>query len=435
MAEPVIVAGGGLAGCEAAWQLARLGNRVRLMEMKPRRYSPAHHSGDLAELVCSNSLRSDRLENAVGLLKEEMRRMGSLILRAADATRVPAGGALAVDREGFSRYITAAIENHPLIELVREEVAEIPEGPCVIATGPLTADALANRIAELGTLSFFDAAAPIVARESLNMEVVFRASRYGRGEDYLNCPMNAAEYEAFHRALVAAETADPHGFEKKRVFEGCLPVEILAERGALTFGPLKPVGLTDPRTGRMPFAVVQLRQDDAAGEMFNLVGFQTRLKQGEQRRVFRMIPGLENAQFLRYGVMHRNTFLKSPGLLTPQYRLKDRPAYFAGQMTGVEGYVESAASGMVAGLALALELQGEPPLPLNNQTALGALGCYISGYAGSNFQPMNMNYGLMEPLAERVRNKKERYERIARRALERVDAVAATVRALESAAK
>ena len=435
MAEPVIVAGGGLAGCEAAWQLARLGNRVRLMEMKPRRYSPAHHSGDLAELVCSNSLRSDRLENAVGLLKEEMRRMGSLILRAADATRVPAGGALAVDREGFSRYITAAIENHPLIELVREEVAEIPEGPCVIATGPLTADALANRIAELGTLSFFDAAAPIVARESLNMEVVFRASRYGRGEDYLNCPMNAAEYEAFHRALVAAETADPHGFEKKRVFEGCLPVEILAERGALTFGPLKPVGLTDPRTGRMPFAVVQLRQDDAAGEMFNLVGFQTRLKQGEQRRVFRMIPGLENAQFLRYGVMHRNTFLKSPGLLTPQYRLMDRPAYFAGQMTGVEGYVESAASGMVAGLALALELQGEPPLPLNNQTALGALGCYISGYAGSNFQPMNMNYGLMEPLAERVRNKKERYERIARRALERVDAVAATVRALESAAK
>ena len=435
MAEPVIVAGGGLAGCEAAWQLARLGNRVRLMEMKPRRYSPAHHSGDLAELVCSNSLRSDRLENAVGLLKEEMRRMGSLILRAADATRVPAGGALAVDREGFSRYITAAIENHPLIELVREEVAEIPDGPCVIATGPLTADTLANRIAELGTLSFFDAAAPIVARESLNMEVVFRASRYGRGEDYLNCPMNAAEYEAFHRALVAAETADPHGFEKKRVFEGCLPVEILAERGALTFGPLKPVGLTDPRTGRMPFAVVQLRQDDAAGEMFNLVGFQTRLKQREQRRVFRMIPGLENAQFLRYGVMHRNTFLKSPGLLTPQYRLKDRPAYFAGQMTGVEGYVESAASGMVAGLALALELQGEPPLPLNNQTALGALGCYISGYAGSNFQPMNMNYGLMEPLAERVRNKKERYERIARRALERVDAVAATVRALESAAK
>ncbi len=267
-------------------------------------------------MVCSNSLRSDRLENAVGLLKEEMRRMGSLILWAADATRVPAGGALAVDREGFSRYITAR-SNHPLIELVREEVAEIPEGPCVIATGRLTADALANRIAELGTLSFFDAAAPIVARESLNMEVVFRASRYGRGEDYLNCPMNAAEYEAFHRAFVAAETADPHGFEKKRVFEGCLPVEILAERGALTFGPLKPVGLTDPRTGRMPFAVVQLRQDDAAGEMFNLVGFQTRLKQGEQRRVFRMIPGLENAQFLRYGVMHRNTFLKSPGLLTP----------------------------------------------------------------------------------------------------------------------
>ena len=421
------VVGAGLAGCEAAWQLARQGIEVTLIEMKPEKMSPAHHSPLFAELVCSNSLRSDRLTNAVGLLKEEMRLCGSLVMAAADAARVPAGGALAVDRETFSGYITKTLREHPLVTVESREVTDIPEGSVIIATGPLTSDALSESIAKLPgleTLNFYDAAAPIVTLESLNMERVFRQSRYDRGDDYLNCPMTEAEYNAFVDALLEAETAEIHGFEENKVFEGCMPVESMARRGrmVLAFGPLKPVGLKDPRTGREPYAVVQLRQDNAAGTLYNLVGFQTRLKWPEQRRVFGMIPGLENAEFARYGVMHRNTFLHSPGFLNARFEMISRPqCYFAGQMTGVEGYVESAASGLVCGVSLARDLLGLTMTNLPGMTAMGAMGRYIST-PNRSFQPMNCTFGLLDSLPvdrehKKIRNKQQRYERISERSL------------------
>ena len=419
------VIGAGLAGSEAAWQLAKRGIDVTLYEMKPARMSPAHKSALFAELVCSNSLRSDRLQNAVGLLKEEMRLLDSLVMTAADTARVPAGGALAVDRESFSGYITETLSHHPHVTVVKEEITEIPDGPVIVATGPLTSDALAERIAALpgmSTLHFFDAAAPIVMADSLDMEKVFRASRYGRGDDYLNCPMDREQYDAFVEALLTAETAPVHGFEENMVFEGCMPVERMARRGhmVLAFGPMKPVGLPDPRTGKEAYAIVQLRQDDAAGSMYNLVGFQTRLKFGEQKRVFGMIPGLENAEFARYGVMHRNTFLHSPGLLDATYQMISRPGtYFAGQMTGVEGYVESAASGLLAGMALASRLQGREPVDFGTDTAIGALAHYVST-PNADFQPMNITFGLIDPLEKRVRNKAQRYEMISNRAISRV---------------
>jgi len=419
----VTVIGAGLAGSEAAWQLAKRGVDVTLYEMKPQKMSPAHKSPLFAELVCSNSLRSDRLQNAVGLLKEEMRVLDSLVMRAADHARVPAGGALAVDRESFSGYITQTLRSNPHVTVVVEEITHIPDGPVIVATGPLTSDALAEDIAALpgmSTLHFFDAAAPIVMAESLDMNKVFRASRYGRGDDYLNCPMNKEEYDAFVEALLAAETAPVHGFEENMVFEGCMPVESMARRGhmVLAFGPMKPVGLPDPKTGREAYAVVQLRQDDAAGSMYNLVGFQTRLKFGEQKRVFGMIPGLENAEFARYGVMHRNTFLHSPGLLDHNYCMLCRPdTYFAGQMTGVEGYVESAASGLTAGLALAQKLNGREPVEFPTATAIGALSHYIST-PNSDFQPMNITFGLIDGLDKRVRSKAQRYEMISQRAID-----------------
>ncbi len=422
------VIGAGLAGCEAAWQLATRGVHVVLIEMKPHSYTPAHHSEGFAELVCSNSLRSNQLTNAVGLLKEEMRQLGSLIMRAADATQVPAGGALAVDREKFSAYITKAVSEHPNITIERREVVDFPDAPVIIATGPLTSDALAEKIASLPglqTLNFYDAAAPIVSGESLDMTKVFRQGRYGRGDDYLNCPMNKDEYDAFYNAILTAEKADVHGFDGTQVFEGCMPIEVMAARGemVMAFGPMKPVGLTDPRTGREPYAVVQLRAENEAGTMYNLVGFQTRLKWGEQKRVFSMIPGLENAEFLRYGVMHRNTFLHSPGFLDANYQVISRPGvYFAGQMTGVEGYVESASSGMVAGISLARQLLGMEPVDFTNLTAIGALAHHVAGCT-TDFQPMNANFGLIAPYEKRIRNKQERYGHIAARALNVIEAL------------
>lgn len=421
------VIGAGLAGCEAAYQLAERGISVRLYEMKPVNRSPAHASDAFAELVCSNSLRSDRLQNAVGLLKEELRHLDSLILRAADATRVPAGGALAVDRAGFSEYITNVIKTHPNISVITGEVTSLPEPPAIIATGPLTAGPLFSAIEEcLGaSLHFYDAAAPVLFADSLDYSTVFRASRYERGEDYLNCPMTREEYYAFYHALVSAETVELHAFETPRVFEGCMPVEVMAKRGekTLAFGPLKPVGLTDPRSeGKKPYAVVQLRQDDAAGTLYNMVGFQTNLTFAEQRRVFRMIPGLQNAEFARYGVMHRNTFLRSPGLLGWDYQVKTKPGlYFAGQITGVEGYVESASSGFVAAVNLARNLMGRGPLDFTRSTAIGALSHYVSEYQGGDFQPMNVTYGIMESIPDAPRNKAERYEKMAERALAIVD--------------
>ena len=422
------VIGAGLAGCEAAWQLARRGIRVALYEMKPHRFTPAHKSAGFAELVCSNSLRSDQLTNAVGLLKEEMRQLGSLIMEAADKTRVPAGGALAVDREAFSAYVTRAIEENPLIMVVREEISEIPEGHVIIATGPLTSDALAEKIAALPgleTLNFYDAAAPIVSGESLDMTKVFRAGRYGRGDDYLNCPFTREEYMAFYEALLEAEKAEVHGFDGTQVFEGCMPIEVMASRGemVMAFGPMKPVGLTDPRTGREPYAAVQLRAENKEGTMYNLVGFQTRLKWGEQKRVFSMIPGLENAEFLRYGVMHRNTFLHSPGFLDERYQMIARPGtYFAGQMTGVEGYVESASSGMVAGISLARQMLGEEPVDFSELTAIGSLGRHVANASG-DFQPMNANFGLIAGCPKKIRNKQERYGAIAARSLDYIEAL------------
>ena len=422
------VIGAGLAGCEAAWQLQKRGIEVDLVEMKPEKYTPAHHAPGFAELVCSNSLRSDQITNAVGLLKEEMRQLGSLILREADAARVPAGGALAVDRKKFSQAVTAAMENHPNITVVRGEVTEIPEGNVIIATGPLTSDGLADKIAALpglGTLNFYDAAAPIVSGESLDMSKVFRQGRYGRGDDYLNCPMNREEYMAFYEALLTAEKAEVHGFDGTQVFEGCMPIEVMASRGemVMAFGPMKPVGLIDPRTGREPFAVVQLRAENAEGTMYNLVGFQTRLKWGEQKRVFSMIPGLENAEFLRYGVMHRNTFLHSPGFLDEHYQMLTRPGtYFAGQMTGVEGYVESASSGLVAGVSLARQILGLEPVDFSRLTAIGGLGYHVAKATG-DFQPMNANFGLIEGYPKKIRNKQERYGHIAARSLDYIEAL------------
>ena len=432
----VTVLGGGLAGCEAAWQLAQRGIPVKLYEMKPGKKSPAHHLDTMAELVCSNSLRSDRLTNAVGLLKAEMRLLGSLIMRVADETAVPAGGALAVDRDHFSEGIDQAIRQHPLITVIPEEVTEIPaEGTVIIATGPLTSDSLSEAIARmqgLSTLHFYDAAAPIVTADSLDMDKVFRMSRYDRGEDYLNCPMTQEEYFAFVHALQTAETAEVHGFEEKAVFEGCMPIESMAKRGdmVIAFGPCKPVGLKDPRTDKEPFAVVQLRQDNENATLYNIVGFQTRLRFPEQRRVFGMIPGLENAEFARYGVMHRNTFLNSPGFLDETYRVIAEPRLsFAGQITGVEGYVESAASGLLAGLSVACREKGEEPPHFSGRTAIGAMGRYVSS-PNARFQPMNCAFGLIDQLEvapgeKRMRNKQLRYEAISRRALAEVGQIAA----------
>lgn len=430
----VQVIGAGLAGCEAAWQLASRGIPVTLYEQKPIHMSPAHQSPLFAELVCSNSLRSDRIQNAVGLLKEEMRLMDSLIMQAAENARVPAGGALAVDREQFSNYITHALEQHPLVTIRKEEVTCIPESPAIIATGPLTSDKMAEAIAampEISTLNFYDAVAPIIAADSLDMTKIFRASRYERGDDYLNCPMTESEYTAFWQELVNAETAPIHGFEETKVFEGCMPVESMAKRGpmVLAFGPLKPVGLKDPRTGKEPFAVVQLRQDDAANTLYNIVGFQTRLMFPEQKRVFGMIPGLENAEFARYGVMHRNTFINSPGILDQHFQMIARPGlFFAGQMTGVEGYVESAGSGLVAGVSLAAKLQGKEMPDFTRMTALGALGAYVSSQ-NHHFQPMNVTFGIMEGITAKVKSKQQRYELIAARALEKVKELKASLEA------
>lgn len=430
----ITVVGAGLAGCEAAWQAANQGVKVTLCEMKPFKFSPAHHSPDFAELVCSNSLRADRLENAVGLLKEEMRRLNSVIIKAADETRVPAGGALAVDRKRFSERVTELICSHPLITVKHGEITEIPDGLCVIASGPLTSDSLSQSISKLTGeeyLHFFDAAAPIVEYDSIDMDKAYFAARYGRGgDDYINCPMNEEEYNAFYDALVSAETAPIKEFDEKelKVFEGCMPVEVMAKRGrnTLLFGPLKPVGLHDPRTGKLPCAVVQLRRDNAAGSLFNIVGFQTHLKFGEQKRVFSMIPALKNAVFVRYGVMHRNTYLDSPSLLDCHYRFKgNQRIFFAGQITGVEGYVESASSGLSAGISCARQALGLECVEFGRQTAIGALGYYISSGQPGKLQPMNINFGIMPPLDEKIRDKREKYRRISMRALNQIDRVAA----------
>ena len=422
----VTVIGAGLAGSECAWQLAQRGVAVTLREMKPEKRTPAHVTDYFAELCCSNSLRGAGLENAVGLLKEELRQLNSLIMRCADATAVPAGGALAVDREGFARMVTESVLSHPNITMIPGEVTSIPEGDVVIASGPLTSDPLADAIAaKLGggnTLNFFDAAAPLVASESVDMDSAYFASRYDKGTpDYINCPMTREEYLAFWQALTAAEEAEVHGFEDKNVFEGCMPVEVMARRGedTLRFGPLKPRGLTDPKTGKEPYAVVQLRRDNADGTIYNLVGFQTHLKWPEQRRVFTMIPALRNAQFLRYGVMHRNTYLDSPRLLDRYYRLKADPRIdFAGQMTGVEGYVESCASGFLAGVELARRLNGQAPIDFPAETAIGALGLYVSNGSVGDFQPMNINFGIIPPLDHRVKGKRNKNAELSRRALE-----------------
>ena len=428
----VKVIGAGLAGSEAAWQLAQRGIQVELYEMKPHKKSPAHHSNDFAELVCSNSLRGDRLENAVGLLKEELRRCGSLIMECAEATRVEAGGCLAVDRVGFAAMVTEKIRNHPNITVIEGEVTQVPEGPVIIATGPLTSDDLSKAIGEYfgtGYLHFFDAAAPLVTADSVDMELAWWQSRYDRGTpDYVNCAMDKEQYEAFIRELVSAEEAEVHGFEDKNVFEGCMPVEVMARRGfdTLRYGPLKPVGLVDPKTGKEPYAVVQLRQDNAVGSIYNLVGFQTHLKFGEQKRVFSMIPALRNAEFVRYGVMHRNTFLQSPKLLDRYYAdRRDPMVAFAGQMTGVEGYVESTASGFLAAVAMAAKVKGEPLPEFPKETAIGALGLYISDEKIEHFQPMNINFSIISPLEKRIRKKAEKNLAIANRSLEIIDGMLA----------
>ena len=422
----VTVIGAGLAGSECAWQLAQRGVAVTLREMKPEKKTPAHVTDYFAELCCSNSLRGAGLENAVGLLKEELRRLNSLIMRCADATAVPAGGALAVDRDGFARMVTETIFSHPNITMIPGEVTSIPEGDVVIASGPLTSDPLADAIAaRLGggnTLNFFDAAAPLVSYDSVDMNSAYFASRYDKGTpDYINCPMTREEYLAFWQALTTAQEAEVHGFEDKNVFEGCMPVEVMARRGedTLRFGPLKPRGLIDPRTGKEPYAVVQLRRDNADGSIYNLVGFQTHLKWPEQRRVFTMIPALRDAQFLRYGVMHRNTYLDSPRLLDRYYRLKSDPRIvFAGQMTGVEGYVESCASGFLAGVELARRLNGQTPVDFPAETAIGALGLYVSNGSVGDFQPMNINFGIIPPLDHRVKGKRNKNAELSRRSLD-----------------
>lgn len=431
---PVTVVGAGLAGSECAYQLARRGIKVRLVEMKPGKYTPAHVSPLFGELVCSNSLRGDDLSNAVGLLKEELRRLGSLIMEAAEANRVAAGGALAVDREGFSRYITERLRSHPNIEVVEAEAVDFPEGEeVVIATGPLTSDALAEKIAALcgePGLHFYDAVAPIVTLESVDMSNAYFASRYGKGTaDYVNCPMTREEYTAFVSELRAAKEAPAHGFDDGAVFEGCMPVEVMARRGedTLRYGPMKPVGLVNPNTGGEDYAVVQLRRDNAEGTLYNLVGFQTHLTFGEQKRVFSMIPALREAEFVRYGVMHRNTYLDSPRLLDRYYRLRSEPRLsFAGQMTGVEGYVESAASGMLVGIETAARALGLPAVDFPQETAIGALALYVSGGSVGNFQPMNINFGIISPLGYRVKGKRNKNAEISKRALAVLDGLAET---------
>lgn len=422
MNDFVTIVGAGLAGCEAAWQLLRRNIPVRLIDMKPKRHSPAHKMDSFAELVCSNSLKAEHLTNASGLLKAEMRMLDSLVLSAADKCRVPAGGALAVDREAFSQEITRFLQAQPLLTFETALIDSIPNAPAILATGPLTDPALTGALSALpgfSALHFFDAAAPIVTAESLDMDKVFRASRYEKGSDYLNCPMTQEEYDAFYDALMSAELAELHDFEKKLVFEGCLAVEILASRGrqTLAFGPLKPVGLIDPHTGKEPYAVVQLRQENESATMYNLVGFQTRLKWGEQKRVFRMIPGLENAEFARYGVMHKNTYLNGPDMLHANYAWRENPFIrFAGQFSGVEGYMESAASGMVAAIGLANALSGKPEPDFTGQTILGALARHVMT-PSANFQPMNANFGILDPLPQRVRGKRNRYEKYSENAL------------------
>ena len=426
--KTITVLGAGLAGSECAWQLAKRGIKVRLVEMRPEKKSPAHVSADFAELVCSNSLRSDELTNAVGLLKAEMRRMGSLIMESADINRVAAGGALAVDRVGFSRYITEKLENCENVEIIRAEATEIPDGEVVVATGPLSSDAIADEIARLcpdSDLHFYDAVAPIVTLESVDMENAFFASRYDKGTaDYVNCPMDKDEYLAFVGELANAKEAEVHGFDDGAVFEGCMPVEVMARRGVdtLRYGPLKPVGLVDPRTGRENYAVVQLRRDNAEGTIYNMVGFQTHLTWGEQKRVFTMIPALRNADFVRYGVMHRNTYLDSPRLLDRYYRLRGSERIsFAGQMTGVEGYVESAASGMLVGIETAARTLGLEAVDFPQETAIGALALYVSGGSVGEFQPMNVNFGIISPLGYRVKGKRSKNAEISKRSLEIVD--------------
>jgi len=423
----VNVIGAGLAGSEAAWQLAKRGIQVRLYEMRPVKQTPAHHTDKFAELVCSNSLRGNALTNAVGVLKEEMRKLDSVIIESADLCAVPAGGALAVDRHEFAARVTDKVKNHPNVTVFNEEVTSIPEGPTIIATGPLTSAGLSESLKSLtgeDYLYFYDAAAPILEKDSIDLDKVYLKSRYDKGEAaYLNCPMTEEEFNRFYEALISAETVPLKEFEKEIYFEGCMPIEVMASRGKKTmlFGPMKPVGLEDPRTGRRPFAVVQMRQDDAAGTLYNIVGFQTHLKWGAQKEVLQLIPGLENAEIVRYGVMHRNTFINSPKVLEPTYQFKNRQdLFFAGQMTGVEGYVESAASGLVAGINAARVLNGEEPLVFPAETAIGSMARYITSTNAKNFQPMNANFGLFPELPVRIKGKKERYEQHAARALETI---------------
>lgn len=434
MVQTVNVIGAGLAGSEAAWQIAQSGVPVRLYEMRPVKSTEAHQTDNFAELVCSNSLRGNSLANAVGLLKEEMRRLNSVVITSADQTAVPAGGALAVDRDSFSQTITQRVKEHPMVTVVNEEVTDIPEGITIIATGPLTSEPLAEAIKEFNGSDgfyFYDAAAPILDKSTINMDKVYLKSRYDKGEAaYLNCPMTEEEFHAFHDALVNAEVVPLKTFEKEKYFEGCMPIEVMAQRGLKTmlFGPMKPVGLEDPKTGKRPYAVIQLRQDNAAASLYNIVGFQTHLKWGEQKRVFQMIPGLENAEFVRYGVMHRNSFMNSPELLEPTYQSKKRDnLFFAGQMTGVEGYVESAASGLLAGINAARLAKEEAPVIFPRETAMGSMAYYITHAEGKHFQPMNANYGLFPELPERIRDKKSRYEAIAARALEANEEVKSTL--------
>ncbi|MEK3886987.1 FADH(2)-oxidizing methylenetetrahydrofolate--tRNA-(uracil(54)-C(5))-methyltransferase TrmFO [Bacillus sp. FSL K6-3431] len=424
MTQTVNVVGAGLAGSEAAWQLAKRGINVKLFEMRPVKQTPAHHTDKFAELVCSNSLRSNTLANAVGVLKEEMRLLDSVIIDAADRSSVPAGGALAVDRHEFAGYVTEKVRNHPLIEVFNEEIKEIPEGITIIATGPLTSESLSQQLLSLTGeeyLYFYDAAAPIIEKDSIDMNKVYLKSRYDKGEAaYLNCPMSEDEFDRFYEALITAETVPLKEFEKEIFFEGCMPIEVMAARGKKTmlFGPMKPVGLEDPRTGKRPYAVVQLRQDDAAGTLYNLVGFQTHLKWGPQKDVLRLIPGLENVEVVRYGVMHRNTFINSPNVLEPTYQFKARPSLlFAGQMTGVEGYVESAASGLVAGINAARLVLGEDPVIFPKETTIGSMAHYITATGSKNFQPMNVNFGLLPDLPEKIKDKKSRNEQYGERAL------------------
>lgn len=430
MKQKVKVVGAGLAGCECAWQLAKRNIEVELFEMKPKKMSPAHSLESFAELVCSNSLRSDELSNAVGLLKAELRALDSLIIEAADANKLPAGSALAVDREGFSEYVTEKIKSSPNIKIIHEEVKRIPDGRVVIAAGPLVSEALAKEIKDYTGdtgLFFFDAVAPLVNFESIDMENAYFASRYDKGSpDYINCPLNREEYLAFYNGLLNAEIAELRDFEDKAVFEGCMPIESLAKRGedTMRFGPLKPVGLTNPKTGKQDYAVIQLRRDNSEGSIYNMVGFQTHLKFNEQKRVFSMIPALKNADFLRYGRMHRNTYINSPGLLDAQYRLKkNKNISFAGQISGVEGYVESTASGMLAGLSICAEILGEEEINFPRKTAIGALASYISNESIVNFQPMNINFGIIESLDYRVKGKREKNLAVSRRALECIDKI------------